>query len=61
MTKRIITGRSAVEHARTYGRLLSKYTDPIEEARSDISVVAAEEIISEDPNLIYIEHYEVKS
>jgi len=48
-----MTGYDAIEHARETGAALHKYTDPIEEARRNITVEEAEEIASEDPGLIY--------
>jgi hypothetical protein len=33
---------------------LSKYADPIEGARDDLTPSEAEEVCQEDPNLIYI-------
>lgn len=50
-----LTGIEAIIYAENNGLLLSKYTDPTEEARTDLTVQEAREIAKEDPSLIYIE------
>jgi DNA-binding XRE family transcriptional regulator len=54
MTARL-HGREAIEYAGTHGLTLSKYADPIEDAREGLSIEEAEEVLSEDPGLIYVE------
>jgi hypothetical protein len=50
-----LTGHEAIEFKRANPEAkLSKYADPTEDAREDISVEDAEEIASEDPSLIYV-------
>lgn len=49
-----LTGMEAVEYARANAKLLSKYNDPIEDARDGLTPSEAEEICREDPSLIYI-------
>ena len=49
-----LIGIEAVEYAREHGLKLSKYADPIEGARDDLTPSEAEEVCREDPNLIYI-------
>jgi uncharacterized protein YjbI with pentapeptide repeats len=49
-----LTGFEAIEMKRKNEEVeLNKYNDPTEEERFDISISAAEEVASEDPNLIY--------
>ena len=48
------TGYEAIEAKKNDNRvILSKYADPTENAREDISIDEAENIASEDPTLIY--------
>ena len=57
---RILTGFEAIDYAERYDLLLSKYNDPIESAREDLTVDEAHEIAWEDPGLIWIEADEWK-
>lgn len=50
-----LSGKDAIEYARKNDLRLSKYTDPTEDARDDLTVEDAEEIAREDANLIYLE------
>ena len=50
-----ITGADAIEYARTHGLQLNKYTDPIEEARDNLTIEEAEDVAREDQALIWIE------
>lgn len=47
-------GFEAIEYAKENGLLLSKYEDPIEGAREDVTVDEARDIAREDPRLIWI-------
>jgi hypothetical protein len=49
-----LTGMEAVEYARKNAKMLSKYADPIEDARSDLTPSEAEDVCREDASLIYI-------
>jgi len=49
-----ITGRKAIEMAAAQGRTLHKCADPIEGARSGLTLVEAREIAAVDPSLVYI-------
>lgn len=49
------TGHDAIEFAEQTGTTLNKYEDPVEEARSGLTVEEAREIASEDPSLIWVE------
>ena len=51
----ILTGQRAIEYAEKNGLLLSKYSDPIESAREDLTVDEAQDVARQDPGLIYIE------
>jgi hypothetical protein len=55
MNTRRITGMDAIEYARENDQMLSKYADPIEDARDGLTITEAEEIAREDANLIYID------
>jgi len=56
MTKRTkLSGEAAIERAEQRGLLLSKYTDPTEEARDNLTPDEAREVALEDPSLIYLE------
>ena len=55
MTKIILSGYAAIEYAERHDLPLSKYTDPTEDARDDLSVDEAREIAREDCGLIWIE------
>lgn len=50
-----LTGQEAIDYAAESGLKLNKHTDPTEEARDDVAINEAEDIIREDPNLIWIE------
>lgn len=50
-----IEGTEALEIARTFDLRVSKYNDPIEEAREGLSHDEAEAVLDEDPSLIYID------
>lgn len=50
-----LVGWDAIRWATENGRRLQKYTDPIEEARSDISVADAASVAMFDPSLIWVE------
>lgn len=49
------TGMDAIEYAERHGMELSKYQDPVEDAREGLSVEEARGIAREDPNLIHLE------
>jgi hypothetical protein len=51
-----ISGWAAIEYAEQHDLRLNKYTDPIEDARADLTTEEAREIASEDPSLIYADH-----
>jgi hypothetical protein len=55
-TKRL-KGHEAIRYAEACGGdiRLSKFADPIEDAREDLSVDEARRVASEDPTLIYID------
>ena len=55
MTTTKLTGYDALNHAAADGRKLNKYADPIEGARSGLTVDEAREICREDPSLIWVE------
>ena len=50
-----LTGRDAIEYAESHGCLLNKYSDPIEEARTDVTPAEAEDIAREDAGLVWVE------
>lgn len=51
-----LTGHAAVEYAAEHGgQPLSKYADPTEDGRDDVTPEEAAEICREDPSLIYID------
>jgi hypothetical protein len=49
-----LTGVEAIQYAEINGMTLSKHTDPVEEARTGLTVEEAREIAKEDPSLIYL-------
>ena len=51
----IISGYEAIEYAEANGMTLSKYTDPVEDARENLTPDQARKIAQEDACLIYIE------
>jgi hypothetical protein len=50
-----LTGTAAIEIAEAADILLSKYADPIEDAREGLTVSEAREVASEDPGLVYLD------
>lgn len=50
-----LDGWDAIRYAAANDRLLSKYTDPIEDAREALSVEEAKAIAREDASLIYLD------
>lgn len=54
-TKGRLHGRPAIEFAEQHNRLLGKYADPIEGARTDLTPAEAREVAREDPFLVYID------
>ena len=51
-----LTGHDAIDFAKTVkNALLSKYADPLEGERDDLSLEEAIEIAKEDPEIIFIE------
>lgn len=50
-----LTGQAAIAIAEANGLTLSKYADPIEDARTGLDPDEARKVASEDPNLIYID------
>jgi hypothetical protein len=50
-----LTGFDAISYAEREGLSLNKSADPIDDARTGLSVAEAEAIASEDPNLIWVE------
>ena len=52
---RRLTGHAAIDYAAVRGLVLSKYTDPTDEARDGLTVAEAREIARVDPSLVYLE------
>lgn len=50
----VLYGYKAIEYADAHGLALSKYADPIEDAREDLTAAEARQVAREDPNLIYV-------
>lgn len=50
-----LTGACAVEYSRRTGAALSKYADPREAFRGRLTTAEAEEVIAEDPSLIFVD------
>lgn len=50
-----LSGYGAIEYAERHGMELSKYSDPVEDAREGLTVEEAREIAREDPNLIHLD------
>lgn len=50
-----LKGYEAITYAQNNDLTLSKYNDPIEDARDGLTLDEARKIASEDPSLIYIE------
>ena len=55
----ILSGWKALDYARAYatspGLVIHKYADPIEGARTGLTLAEAEQIAKEDPGLLWIE------
>jgi len=49
-----LEGFAAIDFAEEHGLLLSKYSDPVEPARDNLTVDEAHDIAWEDFNLIYL-------
>jgi len=49
-----LTGHDAIEMAERLGLGLSKYADPVEDARTGLTPDEAREVAAEDPGLIYL-------
>ena len=49
------TGIEAIEIAEEAGATLNKHADPVEDARTGLSIDEAREIAQEDPSLIWVE------
>ena len=49
-----LTGIAAIEYAEANDLTLSKYADPIEDARVGLTTDEARKVASEDPRLIYL-------
>ena len=54
MNARKFTGHDAINFAENSGLTLSKFVDPIEDARDGLSIDEAREIAHEDPSLIWL-------
>ena len=54
MTQTTLTGIAAIEYAEANDLTLSKYTDPIEDARVGLTTDEARKVAAEDPRLIYL-------
>ena len=50
-----LTGTDAIEYAKEHGLALSKYSDPVEGYRDDMTLEEAEDVAREDDSLIYID------
>jgi hypothetical protein len=50
-----LTGFDAIEYAEVEGLTLNKVADPIEEARTGLTIDEAEAIAVHDPDLIWLE------
>ena len=50
-----LRGQDAITYAEANGLTLSKYNDPIEDAREGLTLDEARKIAREDAGLIYIE------
>lgn len=49
-----LTGTDAIEYAEANGMTLSKYNDPIEDAKEGLTPDEARKVAQEDPSLIYL-------
>jgi len=55
MTNQIVLeGFAAIEYAEANGLTLSKYADPIEDARDGLTADEARDVAREDPRLIFL-------
>lgn len=54
-TTKKLTGYTAISYAEDHSMLLSKYADPIEDAREGLTPSEARAVAKEDPGLIYLE------
>lgn len=52
--QQILTGHEAIDYANEHDLSLNKYADPVEDARTGLSVEEANEIAREDARLIWI-------
>lgn len=50
-----LKGWEAIEYAEANNLNLSKYADPTEGAREDLTAEEAREVAQEDPSLIYLD------
>lgn len=50
-----LEGLEAIEYAEENDVLLSKFGDPTEESREDLTIEEARKIVREDPRLVYID------
>ena len=53
-----IHGQAAIDFAKNNDLYLCKYSDPVEDAREDLTVDEAEEVAKVDPSLIWVTHVE---
>ncbi len=53
-TMMTLTGHAAIDYAREHGLALCKYADPVEDARTGLTVDEAEQIARVDAGLIYV-------
>jgi hypothetical protein len=50
-----LVGREAIGVAEAFGLPLAKYSDPVEDARMDLTVAEARRVAREDPRLVYLD------
>jgi hypothetical protein len=55
MMIRRLEGHEAIDVAEAFGQPLCKYADPVEGARTDLTVAEAREVAREDPRLVYLD------
>lgn len=53
-TDAILEGYAAIDYATEHNLTLSKYADPIEDAREGLTADEARQVAAEDANLIYL-------
>jgi hypothetical protein len=53
-TMNTMVGTAAIDYAELHGLKVSKHADPVEGARSDVTVEEAREIAASDPSLIFM-------